>query len=165
MDLNAVAAGLGLTFERGKKALEREAAQAARETTGLAPAELRAASTRARREARETAKAHVEWRPPSVPLRKGLRWPTEQFEGSPEYRKRGGIVRHLARVWKPLITAGVIDMALLRDFYPSTAGGIDRFKHNKGRERRPLPDDLDIPLLKAGSGRRRNPAAAAQFSP
>lgn len=115
----------------------------------------RTASTRARREARAIVTAHAAWQPPSVPLPEGLKWPIEQFKGSPEFQKPGGIVRHLERVWKPLIRAGAIDMALLRSFYPSTASGIDRFKHNGGGEPRVLRSDIDIPLLKAGSGRHR----------
>jgi hypothetical protein len=142
----------------GKRGAVRDVLQAAAgETTERAPAGLRAASTRARRESRAVT-AQQDWQPPSVRLPAGLQWPREQFEGSPEYQKTGGIVRHLDRVWKPLIAAGVIDMALLRNFYPSTARGIDRFKHNNGGEPRSL-GDLDIRLLKAGSGRRRRVAA------
>lgn len=142
----------------GKRGAVRDVLQAAAgETTERAPAGLRAASMRARRESRAVT-AQQDWQPPSVRLPAGLQWPREQFEGSPEYQKTGGIVRHLDRVWKPLIAAGVIDMALLRNFYPSTARGIDRFKHNNGGEPRSL-GDLDIRLLKAGSGRRRRVAA------
>jgi tetratricopeptide (TPR) repeat protein len=115
---------------------------------------------RARVEARVRQKMpETQWRPPSVPLPKGLKWPEEQFDQSPEFRKHGGIVRHLDRVWRPLIAAGVIDMQILRTFYPSTAGAIDDFKHRSMRqagEPRPMPDDLDIPLAQPGSGRRKS---------
>ena len=142
-----------------RKALEDLAANAARETTGRATTMARAASRRARREARAGSR-HQDWQPPSVRLPNGLKWPTEQFNSSPEYKKKGGITRHLERVWKPLIAARAVDMSLLRLFYPSTARAIDSFKYNDGGDRRELRRDLDIPLLKAGSGRhsRSSPA-------
>jgi hypothetical protein len=143
----------GLSVALVTETLEGLRAKATRETTDRAPAKLRAASMRARREARAGAGDNV-WQSPSVRLPSPLKWPIEQFDGSPEYHKKGGIVRHLERVWKPLIVAGAIDMALLRQFYPSTARAIDSFKYNKGGEPRSL-DDLDIPLLKPGSGRHR----------
>jgi hypothetical protein len=106
----------------------------------------RAVSRRARHEAR-VAK---EWQPPSVPLPGGLQWPVEQFDKSPEFQKRGGIERHLDRVWRSLIEAGKVDMGILRAFYPSTALGIDSLKKRGGK----LPDDLVIPQVSPGSGRR-----------
>ena len=133
------------------EALDYLAAQrVARETTGRATAEQRVAL--------KHAKATAKWQPPSVSLPGGLAWPTEQFEDSPEFKTQGGIVRHLERVWKPVIATGVINMALLRAFYPSTAGALDSLKARARRPRRKaasLPRDLEIPLVKAGSGRRR----------
>ena len=115
-------------------------------------------SRRSRNEVRALP-ALADWQPPSVPLPNGLTWPTEQFDKSPEFQKRGGILRHLERVWRTLIAAGVVDMTLMRAFYPSTARAVDSFKYNDGKELRILPNHLDIPLLKAGSGRRRRAAA------
>jgi len=92
------------------------------------------------------------------PLPGGLKWPQEQFETSPEFQKRGGICRHLERVWKPLILKGVVDMPILREFYPSTAKAIDSYK-SRGVLRNgipcSLPSDIDVPLGKPGSGRTK----------
>ena len=85
------------------------------------------------------------------PLPRGLRWPTELFDQSPHFQKRGGIERHLDEVWRPLIKAGVVDMAVLRTFYPSTAHAIDSLR-KRGRK---LPPDLTVPQVSPGSGRRR----------
>jgi tetratricopeptide (TPR) repeat protein len=91
------------------------------------------------------------------PLPKGLKWPKEHFDQSLHFQRRGGIVRHLDEVWRRHIEARMVDMAVLRAFYPSTALGIDRFRKKKDPEtgeRLQLPPDLDIPQVSPGSGRR-----------
>ena len=58
---------------------------------------------------------------PALPS--GLEWPTEQFNQSPEYRTKDGIIHHLERVWRPLIEVGVIDMPMLRFALPVDGKG------------------------------------------
>ena len=141
-DLNAEAVKLGFdTFESALEAL-RQASAAARVTTKRAKAEPRPKLVK------KVKKAVL---PKLPPLPKGLKWPKLHFDQSPEFQKHGGIVRHLDKVWRRLIEARAVDMSVLRAFYPSTAQGIDSLRKRGGK----LPDDLEIPHVQLGSGRRR----------
>ena len=145
----------GIPVERLRKLVSDNQKRAAREATQR----VKAANRQAKADARATG-SKDEWKSPLLPLPEGLKWPTEHFDQSAEYQKKGGIIRHLERVWKPLVTAGVVDMPILRAFYPSTAQGIDNYRHagvqtRKTGEARELPPDLNIPLGQPGSGRQK----------
>jgi hypothetical protein len=148
-----VARSCGASIEDARHALLDLQAKSARAATRRVVTEAHA---------RYDAKNHV-WEPPPYALPTGLRWPKEQFDQSSEFRKRGGIVRHLDRVWRLIIAAKAIDMPTLRAFYPSTASAIDDFKYRgirSGGEARSLPLDLDIPLVQPRTERRRQTGAA-----
>jgi hypothetical protein len=143
-----VARSCGASIEDARNALLDLQAKSARTTTRRVTAEAHA---------RHSTKDH-EWEPPPYALPTGLEWPREQFDQSSEFGKRGGLVRHLDRVWRPLIAAKAIGMPTLRAFYPSTASAIDDFKYRgirSGGEARNLPPDLDIPLAQPRTERRR----------
>src|SRR6185437_1946178 len=125
----------GLQVEDVRKALEELAARAARSATARGKAEPEPARTKLVKKIKTAI-------PPKLPpLRQGLKWPKLHFDKSPDFQKRGGIVHHLNKVWRPLIEAGAVDMSVLRTFYPSTAQAIDGLR-KRGSE---LPPDLYIP--------------------
>jgi tetratricopeptide (TPR) repeat protein len=156
---DALKSGVPLAeFRDAIKKLAAKAGTTARETTGRATAKPRPKLIRRKVVVTTTAAL--------PPLPKGLKWPKEHFDQSPYFQKHGGIVRHLDEVWRRHIEAGVVDMAVLRAFYPSTALGVDRLRKRRDLEtgeRLRLPPDLDIPQVSPGSGRRpaaRQPQAA-----
>jgi len=78
------------------------------------------------------------------PLPKGLNWPTERFEESPEAGKWTGIVAYLERVWLPLIDRKLIDRPTLTYVDPSAGKALENYLYNGGKHRS-LPEKLDIP--------------------
>ena len=75
---------------------------------------------------------------PALP--EGFTWPDEDFDKSPHFGKRNGIVRYLEDTWKPFIDLKLIDMPTLRDHYPVTAKAVDNHRRN-------IPPELLIPTI------------------